>query len=85
MSFLANDMRARLAAYLDGVTTLEVFYDWLVANTWDIERRHDPEAEALTYEIKGPLAEHSSGSISEDEIRLLLRPLVASAPVPAAT
>lgn len=83
MSFLARDMRVRLARYLAGTTTLEAFYDWLVAETWDIEQRHDPEAEALTYEIKGRLAEHSSGYLSEDEVRLLLRPLVESIPVPA--
>jgi len=85
MSSLAHTMRARLAAYLAGTATLKSVYDWLVAETWDIEQRHDPEAEALTYEIKGPLAEHSSGFISEDELRRLLRPLVAAVPVPASS
>ena len=66
---LAIDIRAAVIAFLAGELTLPQFQEWLVATTWDIERRGDPTATDLTYEIKLALAEHSRGDISWNELR----------------
>ena len=59
---LAVDIRERVTAFLAGELTRTQFQEWLIANTWDVEQRGDPQATDLTYEIKLALAEHSRGT-----------------------
>ena len=40
---LAVGIRERITAYLAGDLTRSQFQDWLVANTWDVEQRGDPQ------------------------------------------
>lgn len=84
-SALAAEMRHRLSQYLSHETTLVEFSDWLSPIVWDIEERHDPEAEELAYDIYHPMAEQSGGYITEDDLRHALRPLLHPAPVTAAS
>jgi hypothetical protein len=78
----SREIRGHLAGYLTGQSSLDEFMDWLVGETWDIEERHDAEAEDLTYEIKLALAEPSDGYITADEAQEARRPLVAVVPAP---
>ena len=85
MSALTNEIHDQLAKYLAGDTTLYEFSGWLAPVVWDIEERHDPEAEDLAYAVFHRMAEQSSGYISEDHLRRLLRPLLKPAPATAAS
>jgi len=85
MSALTTELRDRLAKYLAGDTSLYDFSGWLAPVVWDIEERHDPEAETLAYAIFHPMAEQSSGYITEDHLRRLLHPLLEPAPATAAS
>ncbi len=77
-------IRDHLASYLGGALTLDAFYDWLVATTWNIEQRHDPAAEALSYQVKLLIAEHSAGDLTEGELHHALSSL-AEEPLSVAT
>lgn len=81
---LESAIRHQLRKYLTSEQSLDEFKDWLVGETWDIERRNDPAAEALTYEIKLRMAEQSSDDCTEADLKRLLRPLMES-PVGVAT
>jgi hypothetical protein len=76
---LTADIRERVTAFLAGELTRTQFQDWLVANTWDVEQRGDPQATDLTYEIKLALAEHSRGDISWAELQDRLRDAIKTA------
>ena len=76
---LAVDIRERVTAYLAGDLTRSQLQEWLVANTWDVEQRGDPQATDLTYEIKLSLAEHSRGDISRIELQDRLRDAIKTA------
>jgi len=77
MSALTNEIRDHLSRYLAGDATLSEFSGWLSPIVWDIEERHDAEAEELAYAIYLPMAEESGGYITEDRLREALRPLLA--------
>lgn len=85
MSTLTNEILDHLAKYLAGDTSLYEFSGWLSPIVWDIEERHDPEAEDLAYAVFHRMAEQSSGYITEDRLRRLLRPLLTPAPATAAS
>ena len=76
---LAVGIRERVTAYLAGDLTRSQFQDWLVANTWDVEQRGDPQATDLIYEIKLALAEHSRGDIGRTELDDRLRDAIKAA------
>jgi hypothetical protein len=76
---LAVGMRERVTAYLAGEPTRFQFREWLVANTWDVEQRGDPQATDMTYEIKLALAEQSRGAISRTELDDRLRDAIKAA------
>ena len=76
---LAVGIRERVTAYLAGDLTRAQFQEWLVANTWDVEQRGDPQATDLTYEIKLALAEHSRGDISRTQLQDRLRDAIKTA------
>lgn len=75
---LADEIRQNLERYLAGETSLEVFGDWFVPATWDVDRTNDQSLIDLTYEMILRLAEYSNGDCSEAELKRLLRPLVAA-------
>ena len=79
---LSSEIRRLLASDLTGQSSLDEFKDWLGGETWDVEQRHDPEADDLTDEINPVLAEQSGGHITDDHARWALRPLVEAAPAP---
>ena len=76
---LAVGMRERVTAYLSGAITRAQFQDWLIANTWDVEQRGDPQVTDLTYEIKLALAEQSRGDISRTELHDRLQDAIKAA------
>jgi hypothetical protein len=76
---LTADIRERVTAFLAGELTRTQFQEWLVANTWDVEQRGDPQATDLTYEIKLALAEQSRGDISQTELHERLRDAIKAA------
>ena len=76
-------LRSHLARYLSGADSLRTFDEWFVPATWDVDRAGDQATIDLTYEIILRLAEYSNGDCTEEQLKDLLRPLVA-APVPSA-
>ena len=64
-----SQISEELARYLNEKTDLDSFEDWIVANTWNIHLAHDLKAERLAFAIEESLAEHSSGHISELQLR----------------
>jgi hypothetical protein len=78
-SSLNHDIRHQLARYLTGEISLEVFGDWFVPATWDIDKTGDQPTIDLTYEIILRLAEYSNGDCTEGELKQILRPLVEPA------
>lgn len=62
-------MRDHLALFLAGDVSLDTFTDWLVGATWNRDTMGDAAASQLAYSIEFVLAEHSSGFLSEDELR----------------
>ena len=73
METLETAIRRHLVSYLAGDATLDVFTDWLVGASWNIENKGDPDAAQLAYSIELALAEASSGLRSLDELRAELR------------
>lgn len=80
-------LRNRLQNYLDGQAPLESFQEWFVEELWSIEAEHDWDAQPLAYRIENRLAEYSSGSCSESELKRSLsgdleeqieRPIIAA-------
>jgi hypothetical protein len=75
MSDLAADIRAALAQYLAGEIPLAAFDKWFTPATWNVERRTDPQAQALADEIDLRLAEYTNGHWTEAELRTKLADL----------
>ena len=76
---LAVDIREQVTAFLAGELTWPQFQEWLIANTWDVEQREDPQATDLSYEIKLALAEYSRGDISRTQLQDRLRDAIKTA------
>jgi hypothetical protein len=68
-------IRHQLGAYLSDAMSLDAFTAWLVGASWNIEKTRDVGASQLAYAIELALAEHSSGLLRLDELRLALRNL----------
>ena len=73
--FMVNysQISEELARYLNGKIDLDSFEDWVVVNTRNIHLSQDSKAEALAFAIEESLAEHSSGHISESQVKDELR------------
>ena len=76
-----GETRDRLARYLAGDDSLDQFKDWLVGTLLEAEQDGDTAAEDVIFDIMLPMAEESSGYITEDDLRRALRPLLHPAPV----
>ena len=77
-----SQISEELARYLNGKTDLDSFEDWIVVNTWNIHLSQDSKAESLAFAIEESLAEHSSGHISEAQLKQELKSLLLSPELP---
>jgi hypothetical protein len=75
LGHLETAIRDHLALFLAGDVSLGAFTDWLVGATWNIDTIGDAAASQIAYSIEFALAEHSSGLLSEDELRAELHHL----------
>lgn len=72
---LAPEVAARLARYLRGKESLSDFESWLVPLTWDLSTEVDARAHELAAAITLGIAEYTSGSLTEDELKAALAEL----------
>ncbi len=70
-------IRDWLARYLAGEISLPEFEEWFVPATWNRVGRGDDRLNSLIGEIELRIAELTSKHRSEDDIKALLRPLLA--------
>jgi hypothetical protein len=75
MEPLERTICQHLRGYLSGETSLDVFVDWFVGVTWNIEQTASPEVRDFVYAIELVLAEASSGLLTPDQLRTELRAL----------
>jgi len=71
-----SEIREQLARFLAGEIPLDEFEDWFVQRSWDAHLDSEQSAQKLAYAVELRLAEHSSGHLSEQELRQELRPFV---------
>jgi hypothetical protein len=77
-----HQIRDQLIRYLSGEISLQALSDWLVPYVLTLDQKTDPAAADLAFEIELRLAEYSNGDWTQDELRDILRPLVASPATP---
>jgi len=65
----SSQIREQMARFLDGSIDLTIFEDWLISNTWNIHQDGSEAAESLTFAIEEALADHSSGRMTEQQLR----------------
>lgn len=65
----ASQIRAKLAAFLEGLIDLDSFEDWFVDKTWNIHQSGSVAAESLTFAIEESLSEYSSNHLSFEALR----------------
>lgn len=71
-----SQISEEVARYLNGRISLDTFEDWIVMNTWNIHLANDRKAESFAFAIEESLAEHSSGHISESQLKGELRAML---------
>lgn len=71
-----SEIRNEVARLLLGEIPLDQFEDWFVERSWNAHLDSSVAAQRLAYAIDLRLAEHSSGHLSEEQLRRELRPLV---------
>lgn len=75
-SLIERELRNRLVQYSAGEMSLAELQDWLVPNTWHLDRTEDQSSGQLVYRIELLLAEYSNGHWTESELRAKLRDYV---------
>jgi hypothetical protein len=73
-----SQIRERLIRFLRNEVSLGEFEDWLVQNSWNMHKDSEEAAQKLVSAIELRLAEHSSGHLSDCELRDELRPFVTN-------
>jgi hypothetical protein len=68
MEPLERTICQHLRGYLSGETSLDVFVDWFVGMTWNIEQTGSPEVRDFVSAIELVLGEASSGLLTPDEL-----------------
>lgn len=63
------EIRSQLARFLGNEMSLDQFEDWFVQQSWDAHLNSDESAQKLVYAVELRLAEHSSGHLSQQELR----------------
>lgn len=71
-----NEIRSNLVKYLAGEMSLDDFEDWFAQHSWNMHKDSNQNAQRLASAIELRLAEHSSGHLSEEQLREQLRPHV---------
>jgi len=71
-------IRQWLARYLHDEVSLDQFEDWLVQRSWNMHQDSEQSAQKLASAIELRLAEHSSGHLDDNELRLELLPFVTT-------
>ncbi|HEX9942036.1 MAG TPA: hypothetical protein VGG03_08470 [Thermoanaerobaculia bacterium] len=64
-----DEVRQKLAELLSGELGLEEFEDWLVQRSWNMHLDSSAGAQDLVSAIELAPAEHSSGHLSEAQLR----------------
>jgi hypothetical protein len=72
----SSQIREQLTRFLNGSIDLATFEEWLLQNTWNIHQGGSDAAESLTFAVEEALSEHSSGHITEQQLRKELHDLV---------
>jgi hypothetical protein len=62
-------IRKKLTGYIAGRITRQVFTDWFIPATWDIEEWAPASLQDLVNAVKGRLAEYDDGHWAEDRLR----------------
>ncbi|HET9407081.1 MAG TPA: hypothetical protein VFO39_07570 [Candidatus Sulfotelmatobacter sp.] len=73
-----HQIRQQLAKYLHDEMSLDHFEDWFVQRSWNMHRDSMDAAQKLASAIELRLAEHSSGHLSENDLREELLPFVTT-------
>lgn len=73
-----HQIREWLGRFLHGEVSLDQFEDWLVQRSWNMHRDSDEEAQKMAAAIELRLAEHSSGHLSDAQLRDELLPFVTN-------
>lgn len=74
----SSQIREKIEQYLSARIDLDCFEDWYVRATWDMHRWGSRAAELLAFAVEESLSEHSSGHISQDELRRELSDLLVA-------
>jgi hypothetical protein len=64
-----GEVRAKLEELLSDELGLEDFEDWLVQRSWNMHLDSSAVAQDLVSAIELALAEHSSGHLSDEQLR----------------
>lgn len=75
-----HDLKNQMASFLSGGITLDAFDDWFAQASWNMHLDSEPEVQMLAAKIELLLAEHTSGHLSEPELRSALASALASSP-----
>ncbi len=73
---LDNDIRDKLAEYLNSEVSLRQFQEWFVPATWDIQDSQPAHVLDLAYSIQLKLAEYASDHLTENDLRQALSPYI---------
>ncbi len=71
-------IREKLVEYLTSRMTLDVFKQWFLSTTWDVEETANKPLCSLIAEIHLRLAEFSEGHWTEPEMREIFAPMTQS-------
>jgi hypothetical protein len=75
---MLQDIRDRIASYLQGQQDLEAFEDWFLPHTWSLTADEDAPGAEFAGLIRLRLIEHASGYLTETELRSALKALLAA-------
>jgi hypothetical protein len=75
------EIQNRLADVLARVSSLDDFEDWFVQQSWNVHKSQDFDLQRLVYAVELRLSEHSSGHLSEEDLREELRGVLQRVPV----
>src|SRR5579871_6566541 len=68
-----SQIREKIGRYLRRDLSLDQFEDWIAQHSWNMHKDSSDSAQKLASAIELRLAEHSSGHLSESELRDELR------------
>ena len=72
-----KEIRRKLLLFLENEVSLDEFEDWFVVGSWNAHREGDPAALRMISAIELMLAEHSSGHLSDTQLRKNMLDLIA--------